>query len=264
MLLATAPGALAQPTPTPERPPDAEPPESSNDVLAKKLYRDGDRRYSEGRYTEAIRNFERAYELSKRPLILFAMANTFERMGEYAKAREKLQKFVQASPSGDVDAVRQRIRELEKRVAAKKVAAAELASLRARPIECKEKVCPVHTSPPKDSKLPIVLWGASGVALVSGIIFGGVARGAHNDAAKSCDSSGGPSLCTAEARSELDRERRFTLLTDVSFAAAVVTAGLGTYLWWRERRRKRAREAAFAIRPNVSPSAAGVVLVGGF
>jgi hypothetical protein len=258
LLAATAP-VYAQPGPTPPDKPAPAIPENANDAEAKKLYKDGDRRYAEGRYEEAIRNFERAYALSKRPLILFAIANTYERMGEYEKARQHLQRFVLDSPSGDVDAVRQRIRQLEKRVAARKAFDAEIAKLRARPIECKEKVCPVYTPPPASSKLPIVFWATGGVAAVSAVIFGTVARGAHNDAKEGCGALPGSKLCSAASRSDIDRERRFALLTDISIGLTVISAGVGTYLWMRDRKRK-ARERRFAITPTHN----GVAIVGGF
>jgi len=254
------PGPASQPASQPDKQPDKlpdKPTENPDDQLARKLYRDGDRRYAEGRYEEAIAAFTRAYGLSKRALIQFAMANTYERMDKYALAREALLKYVRASPAGDEDAVRQRINQLEKRIAADKVSAAELVKLRARSLAC--QACDTDKPQPR-SKLPVAFWGAGGIAAVSAVVFAALASSANGDAVAGCTTLDGSNLCTADARDALDRERRFSAFADLSIGVALISSGIGTYLWWRGKKPKRTGES----RVLLTPTRNGLAVVGGF
>ena len=67
--------AQEQPTPEPE-PPGVS---SDDDEKARLLFKEGDGHYAAGRYEKAIELFEQAYELSKRPDLLFNLANAYER-----------------------------------------------------------------------------------------------------------------------------------------------------------------------------------------
>ena len=51
---------------------------NSDEVRAKELYRNGERLYEEGLYEDAVVAWERAYELSERPLLLYNIANALE------------------------------------------------------------------------------------------------------------------------------------------------------------------------------------------
>ncbi len=63
---------------------------ASPDARARELYLQGDREYQAGRYEQAVAAFQEAYRLSGRPLLLFNLANAYERLGRYAEALEAL------------------------------------------------------------------------------------------------------------------------------------------------------------------------------
>jgi hypothetical protein len=55
--------------------------------------------YSQGRYQKAIEEFDEAYRLDPRPLLLYNIAQTWEKLGELEKAIEFLKKYLDADPN---------------------------------------------------------------------------------------------------------------------------------------------------------------------
>ncbi len=224
------------------------------------LYKEGDRRYAEGRYEEAIELFEKAYTLSPRPLLLYNMANTFERMGEYQRAAEALKRYIDSGGAAGVDTLRQRLRQIETRAAERAGELAELADLRKRPVTCPAQVaCPLR---PIDSgrsdRWSYVLMATGGVALVSTVVFGVMARSAGSDARAQCVNGPGGRLCSSQAEEALDREGRFALVTDISAVVGVAALGTGAYLYWRYRSSAGHDRAATALVPTIFPGGAGL------
>ena len=83
---------------------------------AKVLFQNGTRLYEEGRYEDAIAAFEKAYELSKRPALLFNISNAHERLGNLEAALETLNEYrIYAKPE-DQDKLATRALMLERRL----------------------------------------------------------------------------------------------------------------------------------------------------
>src|SRR4051794_299028 len=83
--LAGAPeSALAQPG---KKAPPAKDPKLAE---AKKLFDEGSEAYGNGRYEDAVKAWEKSYELSGKPLIFESIASAYERLGNKKKAREYL------------------------------------------------------------------------------------------------------------------------------------------------------------------------------
>ena len=55
--------------------------------------------YSQGRYEKAIAEFEEAYRLDPKPLLLYNIAQAWEKFGDLAKAIDYLKKFLEADPN---------------------------------------------------------------------------------------------------------------------------------------------------------------------
>lgn len=55
--------------------------------------------YSQGRYQKAIEEFDEAYRLDPRPLLLYNIAQTWEKLGDLEKAIEFLKKYLDADPT---------------------------------------------------------------------------------------------------------------------------------------------------------------------
>lgn len=98
----------------------AQTPAPSADEQAHVLFLNGQRLYEEGRYEEAIVAFQTAYDLSKRPLMLFNIANAYERLGQLEQAIASLNQYrVFADPS-EQDVLLARVQTLERRLAAQR------------------------------------------------------------------------------------------------------------------------------------------------
>ncbi|MDB4942753.1 MAG: Tetratricopeptide 4 [Labilithrix sp.] len=222
---------------------------ADKDQRAKDLYAKGDTAYAEGRYEEALASFQEAYALSGRPQLLFNVSNAAERLGHYSEAVDALDKYLATGKPKDRDVVQKRLVNLRKRVDEqkkeqdrlakeeedrrakqeadrKKLEADQAASAPAQP----ERPAP----PPPESHTPvgpIVLMSLGGAALVAGGVFGVLTLGARSDVSKGCkDAAGGGKLCTSDASSAIDKEKTFSLVTDISLASGIVLAGVGVYL----------------------------------
>ena len=193
------------------------------DSQARALYRQGDRLYVQGKYEQAIAAFQESYRLSSRPLILYAIANTYERMGRYEEALGSLREYEPHAQRGEEQDLQERIRSLEQRLEAQqrdqaasggRLAATERATGSARA--------------PARPLAGWVLAGAGAASLATGAIFGLVARNAKNDIGDGCQGAGDATLCLADAGPLVDRNRRYARLADASMAigAVALTAGI--------------------------------------
>jgi hypothetical protein len=79
--------ALAQPT--------------ANETAARDAFDEGTRLYGEGRYLDAARAYERAYELSPRPLLLRNISTAYERALDMGRAADALERYVDATNPAD-------------------------------------------------------------------------------------------------------------------------------------------------------------------
>ena len=57
--------------------------------------------YSQGRYEKAVEEFEEAYRLDPRPLLLYNIAQAHEKMGHLVKAVDYLKRYLEADPDTD-------------------------------------------------------------------------------------------------------------------------------------------------------------------
>ena len=188
------------------------------------------------------------------------MANTFERMGDYRHAADALERYINSGNAGDVDTLRQRLRQIQTRAAERANELAELDALRRRPETCPAQVaCPLRPTPSDNSdRWAYVLLATGGAALVTTTVFGIMARSAGSDARAECVNGPGGRLCSSQAQADLDSERRFALVTDISTVVGVAALGTGAYLYWRYRSRGRHDRDATALVPTLFPGGAGL------
>ncbi len=188
------------------------------DARARELYLEGDRHYQEGRYEQAVSAFQESYRLSGRPLLLFNLANAYERLGRYQEALDSLRGYLPHAPWAEQAQVRARLASLEQRAA-----------------EAPAQATP-GSSGGDDTLLALgVAVGAGGLVLgVGGIVMGVLALDARGRAQAGCASADGVTLCDASARDALEEDALFALLADigivtggVALAAGVVLAILG-------------------------------------
>jgi tetratricopeptide (TPR) repeat protein len=104
-VLALAAGAAADPTP-----------DSAAD--AKRLYQEGNTHFNLGEYDKAAENFKEAYRLSKKPLLLYNVAQAYRLGHEPDKALTFYKNFLNSMPDAENRAeVEQYIKDLEALVA---------------------------------------------------------------------------------------------------------------------------------------------------
>jgi hypothetical protein len=110
-------GALAQPSEADER--------------ARVLFQAGMVHYEAGEYERALTEFEAAYELSQRPVLLYNIATTRERIGALEQALEAFEAFLRTGtepPNMEREALERRIDALRRRVERQRANASEPAA----------------------------------------------------------------------------------------------------------------------------------------
>lgn len=276
-LLAAAPEALAQPRV-----------DKATEAHAKELFAKGDGAYAEGRYEEALASFQEAYTLSGRPQLLFNVSNALERLGRYAEAVDALEKYLASGKARERSVVRKRLANLKKRVEEQnkekelrekeeEEREAKLAAERKKAEAERAERAPLATEPTRPPPegpsrvLPVVLIGTGAAALAAGGVFGLLTLSARNDVSNGCTSGASGNLCSGDARSAIDRDKTFGLVTDIALASGIVLAGVGIYLLVtsREARPAYVQEKVRAltsapVRVVGRPGGGGVELVGAF
>jgi tetratricopeptide (TPR) repeat protein len=101
-------------------------------AAARRFYESGTYLFDRGKFIEAAKEFERAYEVQARPALLYNIASAYDKGGERMKAVENYRKYVATMPGApDVASARARADVLERE--AKELAAAKAAAARPAP-----------------------------------------------------------------------------------------------------------------------------------
>ena len=233
------------------------------DARARELYENGARLYDEGLYEDAIAAWQAAHTLSERPLLLYNIANAYERIGRYQEALDHLNRYRALAPSSERDTLERRMRNIERRLEEEKAApnatrpdqpAAEpVASLDTKPTQGTAR-------PPHPAGVVLVVGGAVGLGL--GGVFGGLALGQRASARALCQDGASP-LCPSEAKVHTDADRSWSLGGDIAFAAGGVALGAGIIALIATSR-PGPDQAALRLTPSLGPGGAAVLLEGRF
>ena len=98
--------------------------QAEKDREARLMFEAGRSAYDAGRFTDALKSFQRAYELSQRPALLYNLGQAADRLREDEIALDAFERFVQAVPNSEIrPAVEERIRVLRGVLAEKQAAA---------------------------------------------------------------------------------------------------------------------------------------------
>jgi hypothetical protein len=76
---------------------------------AVRLYKQATKLYNEGRYGQAIKKFKRAYQIVKKPVLLFNIASSYERMGKFKLAVDYYRKYLTVCPEQEKNQTRAKI-----------------------------------------------------------------------------------------------------------------------------------------------------------
>jgi tetratricopeptide (TPR) repeat protein len=190
--------------------------DGSQDERARLHFQAGSSHFDTGDYDSAVREFRAAYELSRRPVLLFNIYMAYERLGNLTEAVSYLERYLEEAP------------EVENRAALE----IRLGRLRERAARGETSMPPMDEAPPAPARGPdlmapaIVSLAAGGAGLLAFAIFGPLALTEDADLANRCGTLAGR-VCTDQQVSTLVA---YTIVTDVGWVLALVGGGVGTLL----------------------------------
>jgi hypothetical protein len=206
--------------------------QSTADELAHTHFQSGAAYLEQGDYDSSLREFQAAYDLSKRPEILINVATVNERLSHLEEAIAALDRYLAEDPNGEnAETVKIRVENLRKRVAQKKAEAAPPPAPPPPPVEVKPAPAapaPAPKMPPPDvggSKTPAYILFAVGGGLAAGSIVTGIlASNEHSKAKSSCSPN-----CSD---SQLSTGRTLAVTSTVLTGAAVVATAIGAVIFF--------------------------------
>jgi hypothetical protein len=161
------------------------------DALARKHFESGVAYLEESDYPNAIKAFQKSFELSKRPEILLNIATAHERSGDLPSAVAALKRYLEIAPNGaHAESVALRLANLEKRIAETPVTDAGTPAEQTDaglPPDTTGSAVPITTLPPpppggdtpeqEPNRLPAyIAFGVGGLAAAGAVLTGVLAR----------------------------------------------------------------------------------------
>jgi hypothetical protein len=218
------------------------------DELAHKHFESGAAYLEQSDHESALREFSKAYELSKRPEILLNVATVNERMNKLKDAIAALEQYLVAAPQGEhAETVRIRVENLRKRVASEPAPAP--ASPSSSTIPAPAPPTPPAAPPPSttsSSRTPAyILFAAGGALAIGSVVTGVLASGEHSNAEETCSPN-----CTDD---QLSTGRALAVTSTVLTGAAVVAASVGAVLFFGASSNEHASTAAPRVAVGATP-----------
>jgi tetratricopeptide (TPR) repeat protein len=226
----------------------------TDDERARDLFRNGKMLFDEERYEEALKAFEEAYKLSERHLLLYNIASTHEKLGDFEKAQKLLYEYRIYAPPEDQESLRLKIEGLEKSIEEQKAlnaqkeaekAAAEKAAIEKAAIEKaameqataaaaaeQAAAAAAEQAAAKTVLSPMVstaVWSASGAFLATAMTTTILARRTMKTGLQSgCIEEDGKLYCIGAAGEEaLGKYSTQALLADLTWGLTAVALGTG-------------------------------------
>lgn len=251
---------------------------------AKKLFEQATDAYGQGRYEDAIRDWQKSYELSGKPLIFESIANAYERLGDKEKTREYLTKWRAEAPKEEHQQLDARIQALEARIASDRARKDEEAKKKSDEDGAAKAEREAKESA-RTSRLTMALaaGGAGVLAVGAGIVVGAVGAGQRPDTTQACAPSGDRLLCKASAKDALESSSTLTLIGDITWITGAVLIAAGGALLLTlpdapdagkkggedapkatQKKEGRAPRRWISVAPMVGPTGGGVGIAGSF
>ena len=235
-----------------------------DDATARAHFAAGDGHYQSGRFEEAAVEFMKAYELSKRPALLFNAYLAYRDLGQDVPAADLLRRYLADEKNVPTRATLEaRLKAHEAKIAERKVweeqEAARIAEQKRSDDEARQKELVAQREAEAEAArgpgvLPWVLVGVGGAAIVGGVVSGIVASGKQSDLEDDCPGDICPGDVDLDGRSS--SVKLFAGLADGLVIGGVVMAGAGV-LWLLLASDDDGAEA------ESTPKAGDVQLVGG-
>lgn len=262
----------------------AKKPKDPKTAEAKRLFDEGASAYADGRYEDAVKAWEKSYELSGKPLIFESIGNAYERLGDKKKAREYLARWRAEAPPSEHEQLDARIKNLDARIAAAEAAEAERKAQQEKKKaddDAAEKAKKEEAKAREEARSTrlvagIAVGGAGVLAVGAGIIMGAVGAGQRPDPNAACAGAGDRTLCKASARDAIEGSSTLALAGDITWIAGAVLAATGGVLILtmpsaappaaagKETGRKAPLPRWISVTPVVAASGGGVGVTGQF
>jgi tetratricopeptide (TPR) repeat protein len=205
----------------------------SDDENARRHFESGAAYLQRSDYENALREFQAAYSLSKRPPLLLNIANVYERMGKLQEAVDALTKYLEEDPKSPERTTHEtRIGNLKKRIEAMPPPAPPAAFPAASSAPAPAPVVTTApAAPPTPPSAPasapnrapaFIAFGVGGAAAIGAVVTGFVAKGKYDDADKQCKPT-----CSDDRVSSI---KSMALISDVLSGVAVASIGVGAIL----------------------------------
>jgi len=197
------------------------------DDEARQHFQIGKTLYDAGRFPEAASEFEKAYEKSGRPQLLYNLYVANRDASNWGAAIAALRGYLEKVPDAP-----DRIN-LKARLQSMETAAAREAEQQKKANEEAERqkqadAAPTTRTEKVRSMVPIVLMGAGGALVLGGAVTGFLTKGKTDDLDGTCESKG----CPASESDNIDSAKTLAITTDVLLGVGIVTAGVGAVLFF--------------------------------
>lgn len=203
--------------------------QSVDDEQARIHFQSGQGHYRRGDYEAALREFEAAYQLSRRPALLYNIYLMQERVGQLETALQTLDSYLEtdAVPASDRREIEERREHLVDRIARQSASGATLAASAPRELEPSPPTAAPSGAADGLRIASIVSFAVGGLGLAMFAGFGAATLAEDGRLADACGSNAGRSC----SRSELSGLAALAALADTGWVLALAGAAAGLTLW---------------------------------
>jgi tetratricopeptide (TPR) repeat protein len=226
---------------------------SEEEERAKAHFLAGQSYYDQASYADALKEFNEAYRISKRPALLYNIARCHEALDQVPEAVAMLERYLHEAPdTPDRNAIEARINNLKARPRKTPPSSGEPALVPASTPAA--SAASASSAPPSPPRRRVWSWvtGGVGVAALGAALGTGIASQlAYNDLEAACTHNHCDPATLADAQGRVDRGKSLALATDILWpigAAAVATATILFFVEGRHPASRHARVAPFFAR----------------
>lgn len=214
---------------------------------AKAHFLAGQSYYDQASYSDALREFNEAYRLSKKPALLYNIARCDEALERYADAVSMLERYLAEAPSTpDRPAIETRIANLKQRQVEQDKRVSRFPSAPVEPSRPPPPgavaahpttTTPPPAPPPRRKRVWTWIVGSIGVAALVGAAATGIeSQITYNDLNSNCTGGVCDPTSVSGAQSKIDKGKKLALATDVLWPVGAVAVGAAVALFFIEGR----------------------------
>ncbi|MBZ0237035.1 MAG: hypothetical protein K8M05_32195 [Deltaproteobacteria bacterium] len=243
--------------------------EADDPAEAVRLYDEGQAAFDAGTYDAALAAWQKSYELSREPGLLFNLAQAYRLRaapGDCTKAAETYRRFITQDPASAQRALAEAFAQDTERCAAAERSAAQPVAA-APPPATNLGTTPVAgtaESPPlltRRRTIALGVAGAGAVFLIVGAVNGRQVNDLEGRAHELCGTEDDVCSDFAAANEHLEDARDKARLANLGFGLAAASVAGATILWVTGR---APADRGVGITPSVGPGVAGAVVRGRF